>query len=425
MTTSLSVSKTNKTWRRVALLSWALVALVFLAFFLIELRLDTTQILNPCSGTSCNWMAISSAEVAVLQSWGLSIQTYVAVMTGISIFTVIVYWLIGGLILWRQGDTRIGLAVSLTLIVIPVTLIADADNVSAAYPMLQVPSLFLILIGTSILYLFLYLFPNGRFVPGWAPIPLLVAIVLLAINLLVYNGMVPLVASGALFVVLVITLPLLLGASFQIFRYLRVSTPIERLQTRWVLLGIIIFLLGFPVWGLFFGGGLKLPPGEIRLLGSIGGWLLNVLAVLALPVTVAIAILRYRLWDIDLIVRKTLVYGTVTALLATVYFGSVVLLQNLATTVSGQSSPVAIVVSTLVIAGLFNPLRQGVQRFIDRRFYRQKYDAARTLETFAQTARDEVDLDELSLGMVRLVQETLRPEHVSLWLKKAGEGDDL
>jgi hypothetical protein len=208
------------------------------------------------------------------------------------------------------------------------------------------------------------------------------------------------------------------------YRYRRLFNRTERQQVKWVLLGIMIYFIGIPVWGYTFEWA-DPSPGQAMLVTTLAGWTLAQFLSLALPVAIFIAILRYRLWDIDLIVRRTLVYGTVTAFLAAVYFGSVVLLQNLLTKVTGQSSPVAIVVSTLVIAGLFNPVRQGVQRLIDRRFYRQKYDAARTLETFAQTARDEVDLDELSLAILQLVRETMRPESVSLWLKKVGEGNDL
>ncbi len=136
-------------------------------------------------------------------------------------------------------------------------------------------------------------------------------------------------------------------------------------------------------------------------------------------VALGIAVLRYHLFDIDVINRKTLVYTVLTALLALIYFGSVVLLQRLLGSLTGVAqSPLAVVVSTLVIAALFAPLRRRIQDWIDRRFFRKKYDAQQVLAQFAQTARDETDLDALTTELVRVVQETMQPEQVSIWLRK-------
>ena len=141
------------------------------------------------------------------------------------------------------------------------------------------------------------------------------------------------------------------------------------------------------------------------------------LILLFAPLCFAIAILRYRLWDIDILINRTLVYGTLTGVLALVYVGSIILLQDLLRGIIHQENDVAIVISTLVIAALFQPLRHSIQAIIDRRFYRRKYDAARTLAAFSATLRNEVNLDQLREELVAAVQETMQPSHVSLWLR--------
>jgi hypothetical protein len=141
------------------------------------------------------------------------------------------------------------------------------------------------------------------------------------------------------------------------------------------------------------------------------------LSFVGVPVAVGIAILRYRLYEIDIIINRALVYGPLTAMLVLCYFGAVVFLQAAFRSLTGQESILAIVASTLVIAALFNPLKHRIQAFIDRRFYRKKYDAAKTLEGFSARLRDETDLQALHGELTRVVRETMQPAHVSLWLR--------
>ena len=145
------------------------------------------------------------------------------------------------------------------------------------------------------------------------------------------------------------------------------------------------------------------------------------LILLLIPLSLAIAILRYRLWDVDVLINKTLVYGLLTGMLGAVYAGCIVGLQALLRGLVNQTSDVAIVISTLVIAALFQPLRKLIQAGIDRRFYRSRYDTARTLAAFSATLRNEVDLSQLSEDLVTVVQETMQPAHISLWLRRPSQ----
>jgi hypothetical protein len=147
------------------------------------------------------------------------------------------------------------------------------------------------------------------------------------------------------------------------------------------------------------------------------GYAVVIAALVGFPISIGIAIVRYRLYEIDTLINRTLVYGSLTAILVAIYFGAVVLLQRLFVALTGEKSTLAVVVSTLVIAALFNPLRGRIQGFIDRRFYRSKYDAAKTLEAFSAKLRNETDLDALSDDLVGVVRETIQPSHVSLWLR--------
>jgi len=214
----------------------------------------------------------------------------------------------------------------------------------------------------------------------------------------------------AVFLPMVVTLFIaLIGATAH--NLWRVHDPVVRAQIGWVALGLAGPLLGTILGSL---------PAQIapRLDTAALGNLVWGLLSLTLPVCFGIAILRYRLFDINVIVRKTLVYAVLSILLALVYFGMVILLQSAFESLSGQQSPLAIVISTLVIAALFAPLRRRVQDFIDRRFFRKKYDAQQVLAQFALTARDETDMDVLTAELVQVVQETMQPQTASLWLKE-------
>jgi hypothetical protein len=198
------------------------------------------------------------------------------------------------------------------------------------------------------------------------------------------------------------------AAVISVFVRLQNAEARERQQLKWFAYAAAVFL------GTFF-----LMDGAGQIGGPWGVFIVIVTGLLGIPVAVGIAILRYRLYDIDVIINRTLVYGSLTAMLVLVYFGGVTATQALFRTLTGQEQQpqLAIVASTLVIAALFNPLRRRIQSFIDRRFYRRKYDAAKTLEAFSSKLRDETDLDALNGELVSVVREAMQPAHVSLWLR--------
>jgi hypothetical protein len=194
---------------------------------------------------------------------------------------------------------------------------------------------------------------------------------------------------------------------------------VERQQIKWVAYAGVL------------GGGASLPTytvleaADLRWLHLVG-YVAALIGILGVPTAVGIAIMRYRLYEIDLLINRTLVYGTLTAMLVALYFGGIVLLQGVFVALTSEKSTLAVVASTLLIAALFTPLRHRIQSFIDKRFYRSKYDGRRTLEAFSATLRDETDLEALNNDLVSVVRETMQPAHVSLWLRSgtvsAGSG---
>ena len=407
----------TKNSRRLVIVGWSLVAVVFLAYFLTVLRLDFAQMLVPCQGANCNFLALSNIEIKVLTSWGTSTHAYAYYMSAVTVLLTLPYWVLGGLIVWQQGSTRVGLAVSLALIIIPISTYGGSTDWAVNYPKLVIPGIFLNVLGTVIMLVFFYLIPNGWFSPGWAYIPLIITIFLIVILTLQINGIIAF--SDKILSLLGPTIIgfIILGGSFHIYRYRLESTPMERQQTKWMLFGVITYILGVVLWVFIFGRALYIPAGKSRLLAMMIGWFSVNITLLGLPVAITIAISRYRLWDIDRIIRKTLQYSLLTLLLALVYFGSVLLLQTLVENLTGQQSQIAIVFSTLAIAALFNPLRTRVQDFIDRRFFRKKNNTEQTLARFAVVARDEVDMDKLTTALLGVVEESMQPERVSVWLR--------
>ena len=320
--------------------------------------------------------------------------------------------LCAALLVWRRSDDWMALLVSFALISLGVYLVSGINVEVSALPGWRWVNLVLANLGSYAFALLLYLFPDGRFVPRWTRWLVLgcalVGVVWDVSWLLREDGQVALGVSMAPVVFVV-------GLAAQVYRYRRVSDMLQRQQTRWVLAGLLAPITVTAVYFAFVND----PTLSERELVGVELLFVPASALLALfcPVSIVIAILRYRLWAIDLLINRALVYGTLTALLALVYLGSVVLLQQILGPLFGQGNDLAVVASTLGIAALFQPLRRRVQALIDRRFYRRKYDADKIVHAFGTRLRDEVDLNTLRDDLLVVVEETLQLVHVSLWLR--------
>ncbi len=269
------------------------------------------------------------------------------------------------------------------------------------------------------------LFPNGLLpTPRWRPfawfvvVAIVVGTVALALSPGPLSGLGPIQnpfgIEGARRVVgqaHALVWALVLAAAASLLLRLRHTKGLERQQIKWLAFAGAVAAIGGPI--TYVGG----PAVMSMLWVQQVGLALIVVGFAGVPIAMSIAILKYRLYDIDILINRTLVYGTLTAMLAALYFGAVVLLQRVFVILTGQKSTLAVVASTLVIAALFNPLRRRVQAFVDRRFYRRKYDAVKTLEAFSAKLRDETNLDALSDDLLGVVRETMQPAHVSLWLR--------
>jgi len=263
-------------------------------------------------------------------------------------------------------------------------------------------------------------FPNGRLVPGWTKWLVIGSILVVLLILINPTEDWTTYSTPYAFTVAVFLGAILVSAMYaQVSRYRHVLTSTEKVQVKWVVTGLFVwmiylFAVSIP-WFLLQNLPSNQPAPWWVPFAGISWWL----SLMILPLFLTIAILRYRLFDIDVIIRKTLVYAALTVTLAVVFFGGVILLQRLLGPFTGvEDSPVAIVISTLSIAALFTPLRRRIQNDIDRRFYRKKYDAQKTLESFAASVRDAVELEDLTRRLLAVVEETMQPEKVGLWLKQ-------
>jgi hypothetical protein len=264
------------------------------------------------------------------------------------------------------------------------------------------------------------LFPNGRLAPRWSLWLVLYLFILFFPTSFLRGSQLNWVNWPMPAGLIIVFVPFLFTLLIvPIYRYRKVFTHLERQQTRWAVLGFLLAAAGIITTMVIMigAGGIEQASREkiviYELIQSLGYGL----SPLMIPIFIGMAILRSRLWDIDVLIRRTLVYAVLSASLGLVYFGGVVLLETLLRPLAGGESQLAIILTTLAIAALVAPLRRRIQDFIDRRFYRQKYDAEQALAEFAAAARSETNLEALSAQVVGIVQQTMQPEHASLWLR--------
>jgi hypothetical protein len=354
---------------------------------------------------------------AYLIQLGLSDDLFAAYFLAVDDSPAIAYFTVAAVVFWRKSNEPMALFVALLLVMIGATFWGASHVVGAIHPLLGWLSSFMESLSLGLLFLLFFLFPNGRFVPRWTRWPAGVLITWTVSLALFPNAPFNIERWPFWPYALFLLGWLLIGVYAQIYRYLRMSSPVQRQQTKWVLFGCTAAIAGYIGW-ISIDTLLPLYRPESRLLADMVGAAVTSVLLLIIPFSFGIAILRYHLWDIDLVINRTLVYGSVTAMLSLVYFGGVAATEALFRTLTGQERQpqLAIVVSTLIIAALFSPLRRRIQSFIDRRFYRRKYDARKTLEAFSAKLRNETDLDALSDDLVGVVRETMQPVQVALWL---------
>ncbi|MCC7358871.1 MAG: hypothetical protein IT317_05310 [Anaerolineales bacterium] len=407
-------------WRRAASFAW-------LAFF-------TLATLTLLAAIPARWTELTQPSpliAAHLAALGWVTTPYAVWTLGSEVVFAAGFLLVAVFIFLRRPDDRMAWFTALVLVVFGVgnQSITLTLNALRPHPVGQALFAGFGFAAWGSFTQFAYLFPSGRYVPRWTRLPgLLWVLLCIPWNLMPGSRLDPTTWPAWLFMPLLLVLWLTFAVA-QVYRFVWVSSAIERQQTKWVLFALLMVIVGELLLlftlnaydGRVIGylmSNTQAPPTPGLFAAITVARSLYIPIYLMLPLGMAVAILRYRLFDIDLIIRRTLVYSAVSAVLALAYFGSVLLLQSVFQAITGEGNNALVtVLSTLFIAALFGPVRSRVQRAIDRRFYRQKYDAARTLAAFGARARDVVALEQLSEELLAAVDATMQPAHLGLWVR--------
>jgi hypothetical protein len=358
--------------------------------------------------------ALTPPTAQALHHLSIAPSSYATYNLVLALLQSLVFLSIGGFIFWRKSSEPIALVASFFFVSIGLSPFFPPTPPSTYPPEVVFSNIYGLCVFTALGF-FLVTFPDGRFAPRWSWLLVVLWLMQAIFNEVpgpyninswpsLLNAAVEVLGYGGTLGVL-------------IYRYIRIFSSSQRQQAKWLLYGfggVFVLIILYDLIGSLVPG-LGAPDSLYQLTNGT----LTTITFLFVPWSVGFAILRARLWDIDVLIRRTLVYTTLTVILALFYVGLVFLFGTLLRGFLGQQeNPLVIVASTLVVAALFQPVRHGVQRVIDRRFYRRKYDAAKTVAAFSAALRNEVDLSQLREQLVAVVQETMQPTHVSLWLPK-------
>jgi hypothetical protein len=406
-----------------ARVAWIVVAVLAVGLFIAGIPAEFALLHVPCPSVTCPTGQLSPSGLHTLKDLGLSLDAFAAYTVTIDVIFAAVCTAVALLIFWRRSDDRMGFLVSLALLTFgTATFVFTMEALATLHPAWEMTVAFLHFLGAATFGLFLYLFPDARFVPRWTRWVVLVWIAWQLPRYFFPNWYLnPSLYTWHDSINTAVWLGALGTAIFsQGYRYRRTANAAQRQQIKWVVFGIsaalAVFLGISVVLGTFAPEATS--PGTL-LAYLVGNTFFGYLAILLIPVSIGVAVLRYHLFDIDLIINRTLVYVSLTVILAMFYEGTIVVLQNLFRVLTGQESQVAVVASTLAIAALFEPLRRRIQGLVDRAFYRRKYDAEKTLEAFSGKLKNETDLEALNNELVGVARDTMQPAHVSLWVRPA------
>lgn len=406
-----------------ARLGWLVVAMLTLVLFIGSLPAYASRLQMPCTdAVACSLNgALTSTQIRGLQGAGFSVSSYAAYTIVLYVGIALIWSTVGLIIFWRRSDDWLALLVALTLILFNTGATENASTALAlSSPAWTLPVDVVAFLTELCIDLFFLLFPGGRFVPRWTRWAIAVDLLLTTFSILppansplnANNWQLPISGVGFIGLYLVMIFS-------QIFRYVRVSNPLQRQQTKWAVFGIVIS--GVCLVGIAVSASIPAFTQDALYTPIINT--LYPLALLPIPLAIGVAILRYRLWDIDAIINKTLVYGLLTSILGALYAGLIIGLESVAGIITRTSAqqPLVLVVSTLAIAALFRPVLSRLQLIIDRRFYRNKYDAEQALNVFSATLQREVDLEQIREQLLVAVQQTIQPTQVSLWLRQSSQ----